>query len=141
MESSTWKELLANEYALKSLLQKSSIHLKTNNFATAVITRKCSNKTSRQEFAENISKICVENSLTFEISWVSRNNNAAANAVSKLIGYDDWQTTVVIFKKISEIWGKFTIERVANNENTKTEKFNPKYCCPSTSDVNAFTVS
>ena len=58
-----------------------------------------------------------------------------------LIDYDDWQTTVEFFQKISEIWGKFTTDRFANNENTKTEKFNSKYCCPGTSNVNAFTVS
>ena len=61
--SSTWRELLAIEYALKSfapLLQNTSIHLKTDDFATSVVTRKGSNKTGLQEFAENINKICVE---------------------------------------------------------------------------------
>ena len=75
----------------------------------------------------------------FEISWISRKNNAAADAISKLI--DDWQKRVELFQKISEMWGKFTIDRFANNENTKTEKFNSKYWCPGTSDGNAFTVS
>ena len=144
MESSIWTELLAIAYALKSFapsLQNTSIHLKTDNFATSAITRKCSNKTSLQEFAENINKICVEKSIKFEISWIPRNNNAAADAISKLIDYDDSQTTIEFFQKISEIWGKLTIDRFANNENTKTEKFNSKYWCPGTSNVNAFTVS
>ena len=47
----------------------------------------------------------------------------------------------IFFQKISEIWGKLTIDRFANNENTKTEKFNSKYWCPSTFNVNAFRVS
>ena len=34
------------------------------------------------------------------------------------------------FQKISKIWGKLRIDRFANNENTKTEKFNSKYWCP-----------
>ena len=49
LESSTWRELLAIEEALKSfalLLQNTSIHVKTDNFGTSVITRKGSNKTS-----------------------------------------------------------------------------------------------
>ena len=97
------------EYALRyfaPLLQNTSIHLKTDNFATSVITRKGGSKTSLQEFAKNINKICVENSIKFEISWIPRNNNAAADAISRLIDYDDWQTTVEFFQKISEIWGK-----------------------------------
>ena len=48
---------------------------------------------------------------------------------------------VEFFQNISEIWGKLTIDRFANNDNIKTEKFNSKYCCSGTSNVNAFTVS
>ena len=58
------------KYTLKSfapLLQNTSIYLKTDNSATSVITRKEINKTSLQEFAENIYKICVKNSTKFEI--------------------------------------------------------------------------
>ena len=83
LESSTWRELLAIEEALKyfaPLLQNTSIHVKTDNFGTSVITRKGSNKTSLQEFAEN-------------------GFLAAADAISKLIDYDDWQTTVKFFQK------------------------------------------
>ena len=122
-------------------LQNTSVHLKTDNFTTLVITRIGSNKTSLQKFAENINKICVENSIKFEISWIPCNNNASADAISKLIDSDDWQTMVKFFQKISETWGKLTIDRFANNENTKTEKFNSKYWCPSTFNVNAFRVS
>ena len=46
-----------------------------------------------------------------------------------------------IFQKISGKWGKLTIDRFANNENTKKEKFKSKYWCPGTSNINAFTVS
>ena len=76
LESSTWRELLAIKYALKSfapLLQNTSIHLKTDNPATLVITRKGRNKTSLLEFTENIYKICVENSTKFEILWIPHN--------------------------------------------------------------------
>ena len=72
------------EYALTScspLLQNTSIHLKTDNFAASVITRERSNKTSLQEFAENVHKICVENSIKFEVSWIPGNNNTAADAI------------------------------------------------------------
>ena len=84
LESSTWRELLAIEYALRSfapLLQNTSIHLKTDNFAISVITRKGSKKTSLQEFAENSNKICAKKSIKFEISWIPRNKNAAADAI------------------------------------------------------------
>ena len=83
-------------------LQNTSIHLKTDNLATSVITRIGSNKTSLQKFAETINKICIKNSIKFEISWIPCNNNAAADTISKLIDYDDWQTMVKFFQKISE---------------------------------------
>ena len=118
------------------LLQNTSIH-----FATSVITRKCSNKTSLQEFAKNINKICIEKSIKFEISWIPHSNNNAADGISKLIDYNDWQTTIEFFQKKSETCGKLTIDRFANNENTKTKKINFKYLCQGISNVNAFTVS
>ena len=49
------------------------MHLKTNNSTTSVITDKGRNKTSLQEFAENIYKICVENSAIFKILWIRHN--------------------------------------------------------------------
>ena len=94
--------------------------LKTDNFATSVITR----KGSLQEFAENINKIWGANSTKFEILWIPHNNNAAADAISKLIDYDDWQTTVEFFQEICKNLGKFTIGRFENNENKNAEKFN-----------------
>ena len=102
MESLTWRELLALKYALKyfaPLLQSTSVHLKTDNPATSVITRKDTNKTSLQEFAENICKICVESWTKFEILWISHNNNAATDGISKLIDYKNWQTRSNFFRK------------------------------------------
>ena len=47
-------------------------------------------------------------------------NYVAVDAISKLTDYDDWHTTIEVFRKISETGEKFTIDRFANNENTKT---------------------
>ena len=47
LESTTWRELIAIEYALKSFpLYYKTLHLKTDNFATSVITRKGGTKTN-----------------------------------------------------------------------------------------------
>ena len=46
------------------------MYLKTDNSATSVITRKGRNKTSLQEFPENINKICLKNSTKFGILWI-----------------------------------------------------------------------
>ena len=59
--------------AFTPLLQNTPIHLKTDNSASLVITREGRNKTSLQEFAENIYKICVENSTKCEILWIPHN--------------------------------------------------------------------
>ena len=107
LESSTWRELLAIKYALKyfaPLLQSTSVHLKTDNPATSVITRKDTNKTSLQEFAENFYKICVESWTKSEILWIPHNNNAAADGISKLIDYNDWQTRSNFLRKYLKNW-------------------------------------
>ena len=39
----------------------------------------------------------------------------------------------------NEIWGPFTIDRFANYDNTKVERFNSKFLVPGTEAVDAFT--
>lgn len=144
LESSTWRELLAIDYALKSfspLIKNSSVHMKTDNFATSLISKKGSTKLNLQKFAESIYNTCTKNSIKFQISWIARDKNIKADTISKLIDYDDWQTTPEFFRLLNDIWGTFTIDRFADNENRKTKRFNSKYWCPGTSNVDAFTTS
>ena len=57
-------------------MQNTSIYLKTDNFAFLVITR------------------CAKNSIKIAILCIVRNNDAAADAISRLTDYGDLQTTV-----------------------------------------------
>ena len=85
-----------------------------------------------------------QNSIKFEISWISCNNNAAADTIFKLIDYDEQQTTIEFFQKYLK-YGEnlqFTDLQTMNTQKQKNSVLRTgtsDVWCPGTSDVNAFT--
>ena len=55
--------------------------------------------------------------------------------------YDDWRTTTEFFDFFNALWGPFTIDRFADNENSQLPRFNSKFYCPGTEGVDAFSLS
>ena len=72
-------------------------------------------------------------------TWVPRELNVIADYYSKFQDTDDWSIDDITFNKVNERFGQFTIDRFADNRNTKLSRFNSKYYCPNTSGVDAFT--
>jgi len=140
--SSTWRELYAIKYALESFSMIKNEHIlwQTDNFAASLICKNGSSKPDLQLLAENIYDLCKKNSLVFDIDWIPRGKNQIADTLCKNIDYDDWKTTRFYFNELNNLWGPFTVDRFADNENTKVNKFNSKYWCPGTSNVNAFSI-
>ena len=66
--------------------------------------------------------------------------NQIADALNKTYDFDDWETTDTPFHYLNRLWGPFTIDRLADNKNTKLKKFNFKFWCPNISQVEAFTI-
>ena len=83
--------------SLAPLLQNTSIHLKTDNSASSVITRKGRNKTSLQKFAANIYKICVGNSTNFEILWIPHNKTDLKTMKRQKQKYSTLSTGVQVY--------------------------------------------
>lgn len=143
-KSSTWRELFAVTHALisfKSLLKNKYVLWHTDNFAVSIIAKSGSIKEPLQYLALKIYDVCKENNIDFNIKWIPREQNTGADYLSRLVDYDDWQTTKTLFTKLNNIWGPFTVDRFASNINTHLPKFISKYCCPGTSRVNALSIS
>ena len=68
-----------------------------------------------------------------------REFNEIADHYSKLKDTDDWSIDKATFNVINGRFGPFTIDRFADNSNTKLARFNSKYFCPNTEGVDAFT--
>ena len=72
--------------------------------------------------------------------WVPREQISDVDSLSRLIDYDDWETTPYFFHVLQEKWGKFSLDCFADSDNAKTLKFYSKFLCPRTSGVDAFFV-
>jgi len=80
----------------------------------------------------------VSPSKLLEISSFYKNNQTADH-FSKIIDADDWEITEHFLEFLEEKWGTFSIDRFANFDNTKCDRFNSRYKVPGTEAVDAFT--
>ena len=50
--------------------------------------------------------------------------NETADSVSKLVDYDDWFVSHEFFKTLDALWGPHSVDRFANDQNTKLLRLN-----------------
>lgn len=139
--SSTCRELLAVKYVLQSIphaLKNKTIEWFTDSDNACKIIKSGSTRTHLQNLAVEIFNICVIQNITIFPTWIPRDENQTADAISKSIDTDNWSIDAESFNYILSHFGKITIDRFADNLNTKSDRFNSKEFCPHSSGVNAF---
>ena len=140
LTSSTNRELLTVKYVMESLgylLQHESVLWYSDNFNTARIIEVGSTKPHLQKIALEIFELCLKNDITLHSSWIPRELNVTAD--SKFYDSDNWSIDNETFEYIQQNFDRFTVDRFADNHNTKLPVFNSKYHCPGSASVNAFT--
>ena len=140
--SSTTRELSAVKYVLGSfgsILENESIQVNVDNLSACHILSVGSSKTHLQSLALEIFKYCLSHNIQLQPNWVPRDENQIADYYSKYNDTDDWSIDEISFYDISKRFGPLTIDRFADNLNTQTRRFNSKFYCPQTEDVNCFT--
>jgi len=141
-KSSTWRELTAIEFCLKSFspfLHSKTVFWNTDNQAASIIVEKGSRINELQKIALNIFEISLSNLIKLKINWIPREENTTADFISKIIDYDDWSVSMTFFQYIDSSWGPHTIDRFANQYNRKIPRFNSRYWNPNTEAVDAFS--
>ena len=86
--------LKAIEYSLeslKSILKGHSVLWKTDNFAASIIV-KSGSSINELQLMSFIFDICKENKIPLTVNWISRKELKFTDALSRIIGHDDWQT-------------------------------------------------
>ena len=136
-QSSTWRELEAIHYFLKSSkdrFKNEVVYWYTDNFASSLIVSKGSNQEKLQELALNIFEITSAFNIKLSVFWIPGKYNSQADALSKNMDNNDWVTTPNLID-IIERWGNITINRFASDKNRKSKRFNFRYL-----GVNAFSL-
>ena len=143
-QSSTWREIFAIYFALKSFdknINSKYICCQTDNYPASIIVSSDSNKQHLQKLVESIYDLTVSGCTKLHVQWVPRKQNTIADTLSKMYDFEDWETTNTLFKYLNRVWGSFTMDRFADNENCKTKVFNSKHWCPNTDCVDALLTS
>ena len=139
-QSSTWRELIAIERTLWSLLKDiflTVVRLFTDNLAVHYVWLAGSKKKIIQAVVRRIFDFCHERSIQMWIEWIPRRHNALADALSKFHDSDDWMLNTRYFRIIDKLWGPHTFDRFASANNKQCGKFNSRFWCPGSAGVNA----
>ena len=142
-QSSTWRELEAIHYSLKSSkgrFKNEVVYWYTDNFASSLVVKKGSNKEKLQELALNIFEITSAFNIKLSVFWIPRKYNTKADVLSKNTDNDYWVTTFNLIDIIERKWDNITIDRFAYDKNRKSKRFNPRYLCTEREGVNAFSL-
>lgn len=140
VKSSTWRELKAVALAIGAFapkLEGQTVKVFTDNTGVEIILRKGSMKHDLQCLSLDDAKSCFYLNAQLLVQWIPR----SADYLSKEIDFDDWGVSQLFFSFMDSIWGPHTVDRFADNYNAKLPRFNSKFCCPNSSQVDAFSVS
>ena len=140
LQSSTWRELIAIERTLWSLMADVSqviVRLFTDNLAVTYVWLSGSRKAIIQAVVKRIFEFCHERSIQLWIEWIPRKNNVLADAMSKFYDSDDWMLNSKYFRILDKLWGPHTFDRFASANNKQCAKFNSRFWCPGSAGVNA----
>ena len=140
--SSTYRELIAVKHVLlafRHLLKHDKILWHSDNANVSRIINVGSTKEDLQNAAVDIFKICMESDIEIVSKWIPREENQLADSISKYKDTDDWGIDSETFHFIQAQYGEFSIDRFANASNAKLPRFNTKFYCPGSENVNAFT--
>jgi hypothetical protein len=133
--------LLAIKYSLQSFSGKLSgkhVLWHTDNKNCVHIVNKGSVKENLQVIALDIHSLCVKFSISLNIQWVKRDLNKLADEYSKMVDVDDYSVSDEFFDLVNSMYGPHTVDRFANDYNTKLPRFNSLYWTPTSENVDAF---
>ena len=139
--SSTWRELQAVHVCLSSFsktLTGCAVQWFTDNRNIPSIIRSGSMKSDLHQLALSIFEILIRNSIDLQVDWIPRSFNDHADAISRIIDFDDWGVSLEFFNYIDHIWGPHTVDCFANFNNRKLTRFYSRYWNPDAEGVDAF---
>ena len=99
----------------------------SDNKGAITILHKGSPVPDLNNLSKLIYSVCVKYHIVYEGQWVPRGQNEQADYLSKCYDPDDFQLNPVLFKMLNNIFGPFTIDRMADDFNFQLSVFNSKW--------------
>ena len=140
--SSTYRELVVVYHSLetaKEELKGHALRWFTDAKNVVSIVRKGSMKPILLDLALLIYRTTKEYHIRLAVSWIPRVENEAADFASRIVDHDDWGIRDECFHNITQTLGVPTVDRFADERNTKCARFNSRFFCRSAEATDAFT--
>ena len=77
-------------------------------------------KTELQDITLHMFHMCISNNIVLEMEWIPRDDNSYVDYLSKLFDFDDWGVCKNVFDYFNLLWGPYTCDRFADNNNRKS---------------------
>lgn len=142
--SSTLRELLAVFHTLTSFgerLRYRRVQLFVDNQSVERIIPAGSMHKQLQALALKIFWLTSSLNVRLLVEWIPREENKAADAITRWVDLDDWQLHPDWFAFAQRKWGPHSIDRFAGHNNHLLPGFNSLHACPGSAGVNAFAQS
>jgi hypothetical protein len=140
--SSTLRELLAVWHTLRAFstdIAGKRVQLLCDNQSLERVIPYGSMKPDIQKVAANIFWLLADLKTNLVVSWVPRELNKEADAMTRWFDHDDWQLNHKHFALAEQLWGPHSIDRFAGHLNNLLPQFNSLHHCPGTNGVNAMS--
>ena len=142
LKSSTWRELKGVYICLQSfseLLKNSVIRWFTDNQGVVRIVQNGSMKQDLHDLALLIYKLCIHENISLTVDWIPRSENTVADTISRSLDTDDWEIETSMFRYLNKLWGPFSIDLFADQDNYKTSRFYTRHWVKNSTGVDAFS--
>ena len=139
--SSTWRELKAVYICLSSfsvVLSGRAVQWFTDNRNIPSIISNGSMKRDLHEFSLSIFQLVLRNGIDLQVDWIPRSLNEHADAISRIVDFDDWGVSFEFFRLVDNIWGPHSVDRFANSHNRKLPRCFSRFWNPDSEGVDAF---
>ena len=136
------RELLAAKNSIigfGEFLRKNCVTIHLDNLNAAEILRKGSTKYRLHKYALQVDDFCLKNEIILNSVNIPRDINKIADGISKFVDFEDYSICEEFFMKIQkEFQITFTVDRFADNFNTKVLTFNSRFYVVGSTGVNSF---
>ena len=136
--SSTWRELKAVYICLSSfsvVLPGRAVQWCTDNRNIPSIIRKGSMKRDLHEISLSIFRLVLRNSIDLQADWIPRSLNVHADAISRIVEFDDCGVSFESFRPGGTIWGPHSVDRFAHSHYRKLPRFFSRFWIPGSEGV------
>lgn len=109
------------------ILSTLKIKIFSDNSGAIAILHKGSPVPELNNLSKQIYSLCVKKQIIYEGQWIPRTLNDQAHFLSKCYDPDDFKLNPVLFQMLTNVFGNFSIDHFADDNNYQLPVFNSKW--------------